>query len=105
MRDQLSLYVSEKEELVQTLEIAQKDLEILMSKDSGGGGGEGEISMEAFKRMERERDDLRKVIEDQVCKIHTLTFSLTHTHTHTLTHMHTHTHTHSHTHRRSKPQR
>ncbi len=59
--------------MLQTLEIAQKDLEILMSKDSSGGGGgsggsEGTgISMEAFKRMERERDDLRKVIEDQVC--------------------------------------
>ncbi len=67
----MALYVSEKEELLQTLEIAQKDLEILMSKDSSGGGGSGGegtgISMEAFKRMERECDDLRKVIENQVC--------------------------------------
>ncbi|XP_064386914.1 uncharacterized protein LOC135335337 isoform X2 [Halichondria panicea] len=65
LRDQLDLYISEKGELLQTLEIAQKDLEMLMSKDSGAGGMEGGISMEAFKKMERERDDLRKVLEDQ----------------------------------------
>ena len=41
LRDQLDLYISEKGELLQTLEIAQKDLEMLMSKDSGAGGMEG----------------------------------------------------------------
>ncbi len=41
LRDQLDLYISEKGELQQTLEIAQKDLEMLMSKDSGAEGGCG----------------------------------------------------------------
>lgn len=35
LRDQLDLYIHEKSELQQTLEIAQKDLEMFIGRDAG----------------------------------------------------------------------